>query len=467
MPDPKHNNPRLIPHLIDCVRDELLALVNFLYHQWFIVVAVVALVAWGLVTFNPMPPSRITLASGQENSTLEVVATRLAGQMTGHGVTTTLVGSRGALGNLQLLEEGAVEVALSQGGAPVDRSSGLLSLGSIGYQPLWLFLREPLGDGDLFAGLDGKRISVGLPGSGTRTIMDVMIALLDAGTRARYQWVELNAGESIQALREGRIDAMFLLAGIESGNAQALLQDPSIVIHDFTLAAGLTHHLDFTEQVILPKGAIAVHPPRPDRDIRMIATSTTLLIRPGVHPAIQHLLLTASTRLHQEEPSFFTRAGGFPAYTDPSLPLSEVAERYYAGSELPFARFLPFWLASLIDAVWFYVLAGIAIGYPLLRLMPAYRGVMFRLVAAQYYNRIRRLEQQWLMSGLTEDARLAALNTLRAMEHDVARIWVPTGFKAQYGSLRSALILAIERLRSAGEGNAAQAASHQPPSEQP
>jgi len=451
MPDPKRNNPRLIPHIADSIRDELLALLNFLHHQWFIVLGGVLVVAWALVTFNPMPPTQITLASGQENSTLEVIASQLAAEMMNHGVTTTLTGSRGALENLQLLEQGAVAVALAQGGAPIDPSAGLLSLGSVGYQPLWLFLREPLGNDDLFTGLDGQRISIGLPGSGTRTIMEVVLDLLDAETRARYHWVEMNAGESIQALREGRIDAMFLLAGVESGNAQALLQDPSIVIHDFTLAAGLTHHLDFTEQVLLPKGAIAVHPPRPDRDVRMIATTTTLLISSDLHPAIQHLLLTASARLHQQQPSFFVRAGGFPAYVDPSLPLSEVAERYYAGSQPPFARFLPFWLANLIDAVWFYVLAAIAIGYPLLRLTPTYRVIMFRLIAAQYYNKIRRIEQQWLLSDGAEELRRDSLDKLHAMERDMLQIWVPTGLKSHYGNLRSALILAIERLRRAGE----------------
>lgn len=448
MPDLHRNNPKLISYTLDSIRDEFHALWNFLFHHWFLALTVVLVIGWALNAFNPLPPSRISLASGQENSTLEVIATRVANEMATHGVEVDLVGSRGALGNLQLLEERRVSVALAQGGAPMADGSEILSLGSIGHQPLWLFLREPLQTDSLFDGLDGQRVSIGLPGSGTRTIMEALLPLLDDRTLDRLELVAMNAGDSIEALRAGDIDAMFLLAGIESGNARELLFDERITIHDFSLADGLTRHLDFVESVVLPKGAIQLNPPRPERDVRMIATTTTLLIDKDLHPAIQHLLLRTVAQINQREAAFFTRSNGFPAYTDPSVPLSDVAERYYSGSELPLARFLPFWLASLIDAIWFYVFAAVAIGYPLLVSAPRYRRMLFRLVAAQKYAKMQEIERAWLTSKQDETARDHALDQLLALEQELAALWVPTGQKSVYGALSSSLILAAQRIRN-------------------
>jgi len=325
--------------------------------------------------------------------------------------------------------------------------SEVLSLGSIGHQPLWLFLREPLSNDNLFDALDGQRVSIGLPGSGTRTIMEALLPLLDERTLDRLELVAMNARDSIAALRAGEIDAMFLLAGIESGNARELLFDERIIIHDFTFADGLTRHLDFVESVVLPKGAIQLHPPRPERDVRMIATTTTLLIDKNLHPAIQHLLLRTVAQINQREPSFFARGNGFPAYTDPSVPLSDVAERYYTGSELPLSRFLPFWLASLIDAIWFYVFAVIAIGYPLLLLAPRYRRMLFRLVTAQKYNQIRDIELEWMRSGCSAASQRLALDRLEALEAEVSKLWVPTGQAEVYRGLANALIFAAQRIR--------------------
>lgn len=447
MPDHQRNNPKLFEHLIESIRDECLALWNFFYHHWLLVVIVLVGIGWALNAFNPLPPSRITIASGQDNSTLEVIATRIANAMADHDVEIDLLGSRGALGNLQLLEKRRVDIALAQGGAPVTGDSDVLSLGSIGHQPLWLFLREPLPNDNLFDALDGQRVSIGLPGSGTRTIMESLLPLLNEQTLDQLELLGMNAGDSIEALRAGEIDAMFLLAGIESGNARELLFDERITIHDFSFAEGLTRHLDFVESVVLPKGAIQLHPPRPDRDVRMIATTTTLLIDKDLHPAIQHLLLRTVAQMNQREPAFFARENGFPAYTDPSIPLSDVAERYYSGSELPLARFLPFWLASLIDAIWFYVFAVIAIGYPLLLFAPRYRRMLFRLVAAKKYNQIRDIELEWMLSDCSPASQRLALDRLQALEADVNKLWVPSGNAATYRSLANALIFATQRIR--------------------
>jgi len=121
MPDPDRNNPRLIRYSIKSMRDECLALWNFLYHHWLLVLIMLLIIGWALNAFNPLPPSRISLGSGQQNSTLEVIATQIVNDIAAHGVEIDLVGSPGALGNLQLLEDRRVDVALAQGGAHGDR----------------------------------------------------------------------------------------------------------------------------------------------------------------------------------------------------------------------------------------------------------------------------------------------------------------------------------------------------------
>lgn len=436
----RKSNPKAEKYFLQSLRDEVFALLNFLRFQWY-VVALVILGVLMLITFvsNPLPPEKVLVASGQENSTIELVAKKYQKFNQKHGVSLELVRTKGAIENLELLKQGKVDVAISQGGALTEGAPGILSLGSFGYQPLWLFYKgkQPVAD-DIFVFLAGKRVSVAMEGSGTRTVVEDILTSIPSTARAAIREVELSAKDSIEALKAGRIDAMFLLAGMDSGNVNMLLADPEIRMMDFPIAQAMAKKLNYAEVVRVPKGAIRLSPAYPAEDVHMIATTTTVLVRNTLHPAVQSLILKVGADLYRTEHIFFDRPGGFPAFVDKRVPLSPVAQRFYSSGPPVLENYLPYWLASFLDHAWFWIVAVLAVLIPLRRLMPSYRKVMFDIVASDKYVKMFDLFNEVDGAQLPEELP-GLLKRYELLEAEIDQIWVPKGSKEAFGYMRCCL----------------------------
>lgn len=445
-------SPKVGKYFLLSVRDELLALLMFCRYQWYVVVGVLLAVAIAAYVISPLPPSKIRIASGQDNSTLEAIAKQYGEYFSGHGLAVEYFTTRGAADNLKALREGTVDVALSQGGLSIARDEGIISLGSVGYQPLWFFYTGPEFKGEDFVSfLAGKRISIGLPGSGTRPVADALLAVMPDVARGRIGLVEMPAGESALRLLRGEIDGMFLLAGMESGNAQALLTQPHVHILNYPAADALTKYIGYMEVITLPKGGLDLSPPRPTEDIRMVATTTTLLARETLHPALQYLFMRATSEFAFNDKAYFERAGGFPAFTEHNVPRSEVAERYLTHGPPLLESYVHYWVASFFDRAWFGILALFALLYPLLRMLPRYRKTAFDVAASYKYGEIFRLSEQ------IEHATLAdRLPEYRAeyerLEREIRDLWIPKGCHQGYYFLLGALEIAEDKLLMAEQG---------------
>lgn len=445
-------SPKVGKYFLLSVRDELLALLMFCRYQWYVVATVVLALSLAVYLISPMPPMKLRIASGQDNSTLEAVAKQYGDYLGRHGVAVEYLGTRGAADNLQALREGKVDVAFSQGGLPIGRDEGIVSLGSVGYQPLWFFYTGPefVGE-DFVAFLAGKRISIGLPGSGTRPVADALLAALPDVARGRIGLLEMPAGESALRLLRGEIDGMFLLAGMESGNAQALLTQPHVHILSYPVAEALTKIVDYMEIITMPKGGLGLSPPRPPHDVHMIATTTTVLANHDLHPALQYLFMRATTEFSFSERPFFERPGGFPAFTEHGVPRSEVAERYLQHGPPALEAYAPFWVASFFDRAWFAILALLAVIYPLLRLLPSYRKTAFDVAASYKYREIFHLSEA-IERADTKDPLPALRAEYDRLEHEIRELWIPKGCHQGYYFLLGALEIVEDKLVMAEKG---------------
>ena len=117
----------------------------------FALLVAVLLVAAYLV-LDPQPPRRVVLATGVEQGAYAEFGKRYAAALKEHGIAVELRPTQGAAENLALLRDPAsgVDLAFVQGGADGEtraaddeqRNAGLVSLGSMFYEPIWLFYRE-------------------------------------------------------------------------------------------------------------------------------------------------------------------------------------------------------------------------------------------------------------------------------------------------------------------------------------
>ena len=122
-----------------------MALRDFLRNNWPVVaiaVTVVAIVIAAIVILRNMPPRMIVMATGPEGSAAYDVGERYRAVLGSAGVEVRLVPTAGSLENLALLLDphSGVSVGLVQGGTiGAEASSKLESLGTLFYEPLWLF----------------------------------------------------------------------------------------------------------------------------------------------------------------------------------------------------------------------------------------------------------------------------------------------------------------------------------------
>lgn len=439
----RRENPRVGSYVLHGWWDESVAFVLLLQREWRSALMVLVIIAVSISLLDPVPYTTLRIAKGQPGSGLEVMATRYRDALAEHGVKVELVASDGAPDNLRMVSQGLADVGFAQSGLPP--LPGVTYLGSVAYQPLWLFHTGSPARMALPDFLMGKRLSVGIPGSGSRLISDRLLQEFGEEVRSRIDERVMNNPSTISAMRDGSLDATFLLATYDSRNAQALLSNPAFVIHDFSLTEGISRRWGFSEAVVLPAGAVSIYPPRPPQDVRMVAVTMTLVANQDLHPATQSLLLSISKALADRSEDVFTRGQGFPAFVDRQLPRSPVASRYYErGAPLLSGR-LPYWAVSLIDSLWVSVVTLLAIAYPFMRFVPSQRKLAFDALVSRRYKRLRAIEDQ--LKG--EPSRRTLMNQLTELDqlmHQTREMWIPSGCSSHHGALLSALMQLESRL---------------------
>ncbi|HET9643132.1 MAG TPA: TAXI family TRAP transporter solute-binding subunit, partial [Burkholderiaceae bacterium] len=407
------------------------------------------------VLLDPQPPRHVLMATGVGQGAYAEFGRRYAAWLARHDITVELRPTQGAAENLKLLHEGAVDIAFVQGGAGEDHRAddgkadeGLRSLGSMFYEPVWLFYREDsarrlLGSDTLgsLVQLPGWRVNIGAPGSG---VTNLMRRLIEAN-RVPPASVTLLAQPQTPAvveLLEGRIDALVLASAPESLMVQMLLQTPGIKLFDFAQAEAYGRRFPFLTPVLLPRGVVDLARDLPPQDVRLVAPTATLVVRETLHPALVQLFVQAAQEIHSEA-GWFQRKGDFPNAHDNERPLHREAARVYTHGEPLMQRYLPFWVANLVDRMWVVLLSLVAVLIPLSRVVPPLVEFRIRSRVFRWYGQLRALE-----AARREQPTEKLMERLDDIEARVASITVPLSYADELYALRSHIQLVRRRLQA-------------------
>ncbi|MFM8502102.1 MAG: hypothetical protein ACKOAC_08805, partial [Fluviibacter sp.] len=127
------------------VLDEAQALVEFSRKYKITTLLLVVLAIWGVIYFRPFFDEPIVFTTDDEGSEWHQMAEGMADYLKPHGVDVELVNSHGTLNNLaRLLEkDGKVNAGFLLAPAiEATDASKLYSLGSLDYEPIWIFYRK-------------------------------------------------------------------------------------------------------------------------------------------------------------------------------------------------------------------------------------------------------------------------------------------------------------------------------------
>ncbi|MBU3696859.1 TAXI family TRAP transporter solute-binding subunit, partial [Dechloromonas sp.] len=354
------------------------------------------------------------------------------------GVTLEVRSSAGSLQNLERLKADEAQVGFVQGGVIEPKSdpdeaddSGLLSLGSLFYEPVWVFYRgeQPL---TRLTELRGKRIAIGAEGSGVRQLARQLLEANDVPVSDRL--LPLSGLVAAEELQQGRIDAAFVIASEKAPVVQVLLRSPGVKVMSFAQAGAYQRRFPFLTKLTFPHGVADLVRDFPPEDIKLLAPTANLIIRDDLHPALQTLLLQAASEVHGKS-GFFQDVGEFPSYKDQMLPLSPDAARYFKSGAPFLQRYLPFWLAVLIDRLIVLLVPVFALLIPLLKVAPAIYTWRVRSKVFRCYGELRFLEDD--LKNHFDPARLEDYRQrLDALDEEASQLHVPLGFTDLVYTLR-------------------------------
>jgi hypothetical protein len=197
---------------------------------------------------------------------------------------------------------------------------------------------------------------------------------------------------------------------------------------------------------VLPAGFSDILNNRPPADVVMLASKGSLAVRADLHPAIQHLLLTAAVQIHSQ-PGIFQKAGQFPAAEAIDIPLSEEAQRFYKSGRPFLQNHLPFWIAALVERFLVVFLPLAAILYPMFKLLPQIYDWIMQSRIRRLYDEMRSIESEMESEGQGYNAD--AINSkLEELSDRANHLSLPTAYASMLYTLRSHLDLVRSRLAS-------------------
>ena len=415
----------------------------------FVVLAATLLILayWWL---DPNPPKRVTLATGPAQSAYEEFGKRYVKILAAEGIEVALLPSQGSAHNLQLLREGKADLGFVQGGTS-DYSAAdaehLTSLGSLFIEPLWLFYREEAAQKAAKTGglnsltqLQGMRINLGTDGSGVPSLIG---KLLESNRiePASLTITTLDQTPATMAFLGGELDAIVFASAPESLMVQMLLQTPGVKLMNFTQSEAYSKRFSFLSTARLPQGVVDLARNIPSEDISLVAPTTSLIARSSTHPALVQLFAQAGNVIHGPA-GWFKDAREFPNRNHSELPISEEAERAIKNDAPLLQRYLPFWVANLVERMWLVMGVIIAIMLPLSRIVPPLYEFRVRSRIFRWYGQLRDIE----MRSENEDSAIL-LQALDELESRAEKITVPLSYTDELYALRNNIQLVRKKLQ--------------------
>ena len=397
----------------------------------------VAAILVALHYMHPAPPSSLTIAAGPEGSTFQAMAQRYAKTFQSRGIKLNILTTQGSLDNLNRLTspDQKVDVALVQSGlTAAGDTSDLVSLGSVFYLPVTVFYRDdkPI---QFLSQLKGKRIAVGLEGTGTRVLALDLLKANGIVPGGDTNLLSLEGESARKALLGRQADAIFL-----SGDSAApatireMLHADGIRLYDFTQADAYTRRFRYLNKLALPAGAFDLGDNLPPQPITMLAPTVDLVARSELHPALSDLMLEAAQDVNGRG-SLLQNPGEFPAPLQHDYPISDDAARFYKSGKRLSYKFLPFWLATLVDRAVVVLVPVIVVLIPGLRVVPALYGWRINNRIYKRYGELMAVERAAL-EPTTPEQRAALLERLNEVEKLVISGKIPGAYANQLYVLR-------------------------------
>ena len=393
-----------------------------------------------LAILKPAAPATITLLTGPEGGTYHEFGKRYAASLEDLGLEVDVKVTAGGFENVVLLAAGAddtVAFAPSNIELVIDDSvdtSNLVSMGSIAYEPLWLFYRADLAVRRI-PDLAGLRVATGTSGTVVDHAARSLFELNGVTDQVRIQPSEGQSPETVaKNLIEGEIDAAFAIGRPASPIIKDRLGDDDLEVLSFERADAYQALDPGITQLVAPEGVLDLAKNSPPKDLILLAATTNLVTLGGFYPGAIPLLLRAATEVDDWR-RISASGESFPSPKNVSLPLNHAADRYYDQGEKGLSKFLPYKVTRWLNHLGFVVLPLLALAVVLVKIVPVVLKISISIKLAGYFKRLEKVEK----AHAAGEESLPLLAELNALDRASATIFVPRSNLQAYIDFRQFL----------------------------
>jgi hypothetical protein len=177
-----------------------------------------------------------------------------------------------------------------------------------------------------------------------------------------------------------------------------------------------------------------------------VGTSTKILVRSDLHPEIVQLLLQTMVKAHSAR-GVFQQANEFPNGNDTEYSVAPAAIDFYKNGPSFMQRHLPLWLSVHAQRAIAVLVTALAIGFPVVRLLPLAYNWISRRRLFYWYAKLKALEASF--DADPKDMHLAETQAeIERIEHAVSHISIPLTFSDQVYNLRSHIDIVRRKIAS-------------------
>ncbi len=351
-----------------------------------------ALFLWLSATvWLPLPPTSMVMAGGLPSGSYIAMAIRYRDTLETHGIRVETITTESSADPLERLldPQSGVDAGFAQGLLAKPDMAGVFALAAVERSAVWIFTRLP--DLTQLPQLKGRRIATSSTGNSGLEITQLLLqhALLGA-TDVTLSTANSNA-EGTNALLEGRVDALVLVASGQSESVRLLTRAPGISLLGIERVASFVAREPRLKPFVLPQGAIELRGDIPSSDLTMVAANLQLLVKSDMHPALQRALLDVGREIH-EQPGFLQRQGEFPNSRDTDFALSPIAAAMANANRPWMENVLPYWWAQLAELIGYAVLPIFLVTVMLLMWIPSFFNWKINAVLQNFYGELKFLE---------------------------------------------------------------------------
>lgn len=387
----------------------------------FIILLAAAMLFLSVKLMDPAPPNELVLATGNPGGAYAAYGALYSERLGELGLKVNVANTGGSLDNLRLLLEEKAQVAFVQAGtysAELDPDGKLCGLAAIYLEPLWVFYRGEE-EVDRLGEFEGKKISIGAPGSGTDCLARQLLERngIDA---SNSDLINHSMAEAAEELKKGLVEAAFFVSSPRSEVVQELVELDDTRLMNFRRHVAYSRIMPSLTVLELPEGVLNLENNTPPTPVTLLAPAALLVGRRDLHPQVVEQVLKVALELHAGD-TMLDPEEHFPSLKGVELPIHETAESYMDSGESFLSRLLPYWGVRFLLRSKVFWLPLLTLLLPFFKLAPSlYRFRVNRLLK-RHYAALREVESSLELAESPDELR-RRLCILENMRNDMERV---------------------------------------------